>query len=155
MKNQTTIQRTSEREIVVTRMFDGPARIVFEAWSTPELFKLWWIPKSYGITMHSCEMDVRTGGSYRLMLAQGEGEPMAFFGKYVEVTPPTRIVWTNEEGAGVVTTTVTFEEVGGQTRVVVHELHPSKESMEDSANGSSLGLVDSFNQLDELLATRI
>lgn len=154
MKNQTTIERKSDRELVVTRIVNGPARIVFEAWSTPELFAQWWVPRSYGITMRSCEMDVRTGGSYRLMLAHGEGEPMAFFGKYLEVTPPTRIVWTNEEGAGVIITTVTFEEIAGKTRVVVHELHPSKESLEESENGSCQGMVESFNQLDELLVQR-
>jgi uncharacterized protein YndB with AHSA1/START domain len=103
---RTTVQRTSDREIVVTRTFDAPARIVFEAWSKPELFKKWWVPKSMGMALHSCEMDVRTGGTYRLDFGGG----MDFFGRYIEVTPPSRIVWTNEEGGeSASVTTVTFE----------------------------------------------
>src|SRR3982751_4087436 len=99
MKNRTTVERRSERELVVTRTFNAPARIVFEAWARPELFKRWWVPKSFGLTLLSCEMDVRTGGGYRLVSTPpASGEPMAFFGRYNEVTPPSRLVWTNEEG---------------------------------------------------------
>src|SRR6476660_8903897 len=93
-KNITQVERKSDREVVVTRTFDAPARLVFEAWSKPELFKRWWVPKSMGMTLRSCEMDVRTGGKYRLNFGDG----MDFFGRYIEVTPPWRIVWTNEEG---------------------------------------------------------
>ena len=67
MKNRTTVERKSERELVVTRTFNGPARIVFEAWTKPELFKRWWVPKSIGLSLLSCEMDVRVGGRYRLV----------------------------------------------------------------------------------------
>src|SRR5215831_710620 len=125
MKNRTTVERKSERELVVTRTFNGPARLVFEAWSKPELFKQWWLPKSMGMTLRSCEMDVRVGGKYRL----GFGDGMDFFGRYIEVTPYSRLVWTNEEAgdAGQVTT-VTFEEKGGNTLLVMHELYPSKEA---------------------------
>src|ERR1700759_4632381 len=99
MKNQTTVERTSERELVVTRIFNGPARIVFEAWTRPELFTRWWVPKSFGLTLLSCEMDIRVGGTYRLVFKHpASGQPMAFFGSYREVTPPSRLVWTNEEG---------------------------------------------------------
>src|SRR5262245_7370057 len=127
MKNRTTVERTSERELVVMRTFDAPARLVFEAWTKPELFKQWWLPKSMGMTLRSCEMDVRTGGTYRLVFGDG----FAFFGRYTEVTPPSRIVWTNEEGgaAGSVTT-VTLEEKGGKTLLVMHELYPSKEALD-------------------------
>ena len=148
-KNRTMVERTSEREIVVTRTFDGPARLVFEAWTKPELFKKWWVPKSMGMTLHSLEMDARTGGSYRLNFGDG----MDFFGKYLEVTPYSRIVWTNEEGGenGSVTT-VTLEEKGGKTLLVMHELHASKEAL-DAALGSYDGMGESFEQLDELLVT--
>jgi uncharacterized protein YndB with AHSA1/START domain len=149
MKNRTTVERKSEREIVVTRTFNGPARIVFEAWTKPELFKKWWVPKSMGMTLVSCEMDVRTGGTYRLVFGQG----MAFFGRYTEVTPHSRLVWTNEEGGdnGSVTT-VTFEEKEGKTLLVLSELYPSKEAL-DAAGGAADALVETFQQLDELLVT--
>src|SRR5690242_7187783 len=131
MKNRTTVERKSERELVVTRTFNGPARIVFEAWTKPELFERWWVPKSFGLSLVSCEMDVRAGGGYRLVFRHGTSEPMTFFGRYVEVTPHSRLVWTNEEGdGGAVVSTVTFEERAGTTRVVLHELHPSKQALD-------------------------
>src|ERR687883_1778760 len=122
MKNRTTVERKSERELVVTRTFDGPARIVFEAWTKPELFRRWWAPKSMGMSLRSCEMDVRVGGKYRL---EFEPDAMAFFGTYLEVTPPSRLVWTNEEGGeGMVVTSVTFEDHGAGTRLVVRDRYP-------------------------------
>ncbi len=146
---RTTVQRKSDREIVVTRTFDAPARLVFEAWSRPELFKKWWIPKSMGMTLRSCEMDVRTGGTYRLSFGNG----MDFFGRYIEVTPPSRIVWTNEEaGENSSVSTVTFEEKDGQTLLVMTELYPSKEAL-DAAGGAADATHETFAQLDELLAT--
>jgi uncharacterized protein YndB with AHSA1/START domain len=154
MKNRTTVERTSEREVAMTRTFNGPQRIVFEAWTTPELMKRWWAPRSMGMTMESCEMDVRTGGTYRLVFRHGAGEPMAFHGKYLEVIPPSRLVWTNEEGAGCSVTTVTFEEKNGTTLVVVRELHPSKEACDEScASGVVEGTLEAHEQLDELLVT--
>jgi uncharacterized protein YndB with AHSA1/START domain len=156
MKNSTNVERKSDRELVVTRTFNGPARIVFEAWSNPELLKRWWAPKSFGISFISCEADVRTGGSYRFVFGHpASGEPMAFFGKYIEVTPPSRIVWTNEEGTeGGAVTTVTFEERGAETLVVMHDLYPSKQALDDAiASGSTSGCTEQFNQLDELLLT--
>ena len=150
MQNRTTVERKSERELVVTRTFNGPARIVFEAWTRPELFKRWWVPKSMGMSLRSCEMDVRVGGRYRL---EFEGHTMAFVGTYLEVTPPSRLVWTNEEGGdGGPVTTVTFEEKGGKTLLVLHELYPSKEAV-DEAIGFGEGLRETFEQLDELLVT--
>ncbi|MGE6758261.1 SRPBCC family protein [Corallococcus interemptor] len=149
MKNRTIVERKSERETVVTRTFDAPARIVFEAWTKPELFKKWWVPKSMGMTLASCEMDVRTGGTYRLVFGQG----MAFFGTYKEVTPHSRLVWTNEEGGDHTSvTTVTFEEKEGKTLLVVSELYPSKEAL-DAAGGAAEALVETFQQLDELLVS--
>jgi uncharacterized protein YndB with AHSA1/START domain len=150
VKNRTTVERKSDRELVVTRMFDGPPRLVFEAWSKPELFKRWWVPRSMGMTLKACEMDVRTGGKYRL----NYGEGMDFFGRYIEVTPPSRIVWTNEEGGedGSVTT-VTFEDKGGRTLLVMSELYPSKEALDAAGTGAADATHETFAQLDELLAT--
>ena len=149
-KNRSTVERKSERELVVTRTFDAPARVVFEAWTRPELFKRWWVPKSLGMTLLSCEMDVRVGGGYRLKFAAG----MEFFGKYVEVTPPSRLSWTNEEGgADGPVTTVTFEEKGGKTLLVMQELYPSKEALDAAGTGAADATVESFGQLDELLVT--
>ena len=155
-KARTTVERTSERELVVTRTINGPARLVFEAWATPELFQRWWTPKSCGISLISYEADVRTGGAYRLVMSHPAMEqPIAFFGRYIEVTPPARIVWTNEEadGGGPVTT-VTFEETDGATQVVVHELYPSKEVLDEAiASESTGGWSEQFEQLDEIVAT--
>jgi uncharacterized protein YndB with AHSA1/START domain len=156
MRNPTTTERTSDRELVVTRTLNAPARIVFEAWARPELFKRWWVPKSTGMSLLSCEMDVRVGGTYRLVFRHDAfPEPMAFFGRYLEVTPHSRLVWTNEEGedCGQVTT-VTFEEKGGKTLLVVHDLYPSKEVLDAAiASESTGGFSEQFEQLDELLVT--
>ena len=151
MKNRTTVERKSERELVTTRTFNSPARIVFEAWTNPELFKRWWAPKSMGMSLLSCEMDVRVGGKYRL---EFEHDAMAFFGTYLEVTPHSRLVWTNEEGGeGGPVTTVTFEEKGGKTLLVMHELYPSKEALDAAGTGAADAMVETFAQLDELLLT--
>ena len=153
VKNRTTVERKSERELAVTRTFNGPARLVFEAWTKPELFQRWWVPKSTGMSLLSCEMDVRVGGKYRLVFDHGASKNVAFFGRYLEVTPHSRLVWTNEEGNGhEAVTTVTFEEKGGQTLLVLRELHPSKEACDD-AIGFGEGLRETFGQLDELLVT--
>jgi uncharacterized protein YndB with AHSA1/START domain len=153
MKNDTTVERKSERELVATRIFNAPARIVFEAWTKPELFKLWWAPKSLGMSLLSCQQDVRVGGRYRLEFKHpAASEPMAFFGEYLEVNPPSRLVWTNEESDEGPITTVTFEEREGKTLLVLHELHPSKEAL-DRAIGAMDGMPETFAQLDEVLLT--
>ena len=148
MKNRTTVERKSERELVVTRTFNGPARIVFEAWTKPELFRRWWVPKSMGMSLRSCEMDVRVGGKYRL---EFEPDAVAFFGTYKEVTPHSRLVWTNEESDDGSVTTVTFAETGGKTLLVMHELHPSKEALDAAGTGAADAMGETFGQLDELL----
>ena len=155
MNSRTTVERTSDRELVATRTVDGPARIVFEAWTKPELVMRWWAPKSFGITFVSCEIDARTGGSYRFVFGHpASDQPMAFFGRYIEVTPPTRIVWTNEEEADGAVTTATFEEEDGKTRVVVHDLYPSKEALDAAlASGSTGAWPEQFEALDELLTS--
>jgi uncharacterized protein YndB with AHSA1/START domain len=151
--SRTTVERTSERELVVTRTFNAPARIVFEAWSNPELFKRWWVPKSAGLSLLSCDMDVRTGGAYRLVFRHPTSDqPMAFFGAYREVTPHKRLVWTNEESDQGAVTTVTFEEKAGQTLVTLHERYPTRAALDEALAGSAEGLPEQFKQLDELLA---
>ncbi|NBW07244.1 MAG: ATPase [Caulobacteraceae bacterium] len=155
MTRQTTVERTSDRELVVTRTVDAPARLVFQAWTTPELIMRWWAPASFGITFLSCETDVRTGGSYRYVFGHPASEqPMAFFGRYIEVVPPSRIVWTNEEGEDGAVTTATFEERDGKTTVVVHDLYPSKEALDEAlASGSTGAWPEQFEALDGLIVT--
>lgn len=157
MKNPTTVERASERELVVTRTINGPAHLVFEAWTKPELFTRWWVPKSFGITLLSCELDVRLGGTYRLLFSHPAApEPIAFFGSYREVVPNSRIVWTNEESGDGPISSVTFEEKDGKTLLVLRELYPSKQALDDAiASGSTgtSGASEQFELLDELLAT--
>jgi uncharacterized protein YndB with AHSA1/START domain len=155
MKTSTTVERKSERELVITRTINGPARIVFEAFTKPELLRRWWVPKSFGVSLLSCEIDARVGGSYRLVFGHAESEGAAFYGKYLEVTPYSRLVWTNEEGDdGGAVTTVTFEEKGGKTLLVMHDLYPSKEALEDAiASGSTCGMDETLEQLDEFVVT--
>jgi uncharacterized protein YndB with AHSA1/START domain len=152
VRSNTAVERKSERELVVTRTVHGPARIVFEAWTKPELLERWWAPKSFPISLLSCEMDVRVGGRYRLVFGY-EGSTMEFFGRYLEVTPHSRLAWTNDEGAeGGTVTTVTFEETGGTTLLVVHDLYPTKEALDSAiASGSASGMPEALEQLDELL----
>jgi uncharacterized protein YndB with AHSA1/START domain len=150
--NPTTAERISDRELVVRRTVNGPARLVFEAWTKPELFQRWWVPKSYGLELLSCELDVRVGGKYRLVFRHGDST-MDFFGTYLEVEPASRLVWTNEEGDGQTITTVTFDEKGGKTSLVVHDLYPSKDALDAAiASGSTGGMPDQLDQLEELLA---
>jgi uncharacterized protein YndB with AHSA1/START domain len=151
--SRTAVERKSERELVVTRTFDAPARIVFEAWTKPELFMQWWAPKSAGVPLFSCEMDVRTGGGYRIAFGHDASSAMAFFGKYLEVIPNARLVWTNEESADAAVTTVTFEEKGDKTLLVLRELYPSKEALDDAFVGMEGCMPEQFEQLDELLVT--
>jgi uncharacterized protein YndB with AHSA1/START domain len=151
VKNATTMERASPRELVVRRTFDAPARLVFQAWTTPDLFKRWWMPKSVGVPLFSCEMDVRTGGSYRLAFGHDAATAVAFHGRYIEVTPHTRLVWTNEEGDQGAVTTVTFEEKNGRTHLTVSEFYPSAEALE-AGRGAEEALPEQFAQLDTLLA---
>jgi len=158
MKHRMTVERKSVRELVVTRTLDAPPRLVFEAWTRADLFQRWWVPKSLGLTLLSCELDVRTGGRYRLVFSHpAVPEGMAFHGRYLEVAPPSRLVWTNDEAGGNgQVTTVTFEERAGQTLLVIHDLYPSKEALdEEIASGSMSWNDESFDQLDELLGSRL
>jgi uncharacterized protein YndB with AHSA1/START domain len=152
-KNRTVVERKSDFELVVTRTFNAPARIVFDAWSKPELFTQWWIPKSVGMSLVSCDMDIRTGGTYRLVFSHPAfDQPMAFFGTYNEVTPHKRLAWTNEESDQGAVTTVTFEENDGKTLVTLHERYPTTAALEEALAGSAEGFPEQFAQLDEMLA---
>ena len=152
-KNRTTMVRKSERQLVVTRTFNGPARIVFEAWTNPKLLKRWWAPNSTGVSLLSCEADVRVGGRYRFEFGHDVAKTMAFFGTYTEVTPHSRLVWTNEESDDGAVTTVAFEEKGGKTLLILHELYPSTEALDGAIAGMEGGMPETFEQLDELLVT--
>jgi uncharacterized protein YndB with AHSA1/START domain len=150
--DRTSVERKGDRELIVTRRFDAPPSTVFKAWSRPELFQRWWVPKSAtGVSLVSCDMDVRTGGKYRLEFGAGGSDTMAFYGKYLEVVPDERIVWTNDEGEEGAVTTVTFEDQGGKTLLNFHEVYPSKAALEDALQGSAAGLPEQLEQLDELL----
>lgn len=153
VQDRTAVERKSDRELVVTRLFDAPPHLVFKAWAEPELFRRWWVPKDAGITLLSCEMDVRTGGKYRLEFAAGGSDRMAFYGKYLEVVPGERVVWTNEEGDEGAVTTVTFDDQGGKTLLTFHELYPSKEALDEAMTGAAVALPTQLDQLDELLLT--
>ena len=152
-QNPTSVERRGDRELVVTRTFDAPPSMVYRAWSQPELFRRWWMPKSVtGVSLVSCELDVRTGGKYRLEFSAGGADTMAFYGKYLEVVPNERIVWTNDEGEEGAVTTVTFEDQGGKTLLTFHEAYPSSEALEEALQGSAAGLPEQLEQLDELLS---
>ncbi|MBB4234455.1 SRPBCC family protein [Rhizobium esperanzae] len=154
VQNRTSVERKGDRELIVTRIFDAPPSTVYRAWSRPELFQRWWVPKSApGISLVSCDMDVRTGGKYRLEFGAGSSDTMAFYGRYIEVVPNERIVWTNDEGEEGAVTTVTFEEQGGKTLLKFHEVYPSKEALEEALQGSAVALPEQLEQLDELLSS--
>jgi uncharacterized protein YndB with AHSA1/START domain len=153
-QNRTSVERRGDRELVVTRTFNAPPSTVYRAWSQPELFRRWWVPKSAsGVSLISCDMDVRTGRIYRLEFGAGGSDTMAFYGKYLEVVPNERIVWTNDEGEAGAVTTVTFEDQGGKTLLNFHEVYPSKEALEEALQGGAAALPEQLEQLDELLSS--
>jgi len=152
---RTTVDRRSDHELVVTRTFDAPTRLVFDAWTRPELFRQWWAPKSSPVPLLSCEMDVRTGGGYRLAFGQDAANSMAFFGRYLDVSPPARLVWTNEESTDAAVTTVTFEEDEGRTRLVLQERYPSKQALDEACAGMEGAMPEQFARLDALLVTLV
>lgn len=149
--NRTTVERTSPRELVVTRTFDAPVHLVFEAWTKPDLFMRWWAPKSAGVPLLACEMDVRVGGGYRVAFGHDAASAMEFFGTYLDVIPNARLVWTNEESADAAVTTVTFEAIGSKTRLVLHELYPSEQALDEATIGMESSMPEQFEQLDALI----
>ena len=152
MKHLTKAERKSDRELVITRTFNGPARLVFKAWTTPELLKRWWAPKSIGSTLVSCEVDARTGGSYRFEFGHpSSDQTFAFFGKYLEVVQDARIVWTNEESDDGAISTLTLEEKDGKTFLTLSEVYPTTAARDEAMEGAAQGMPEQFEQLDELL----
>ena len=152
--SSTSVERRGDRELVVTRIFDAPPSVVFRAWSQAALFQRWWAPRSAsGVSLVSCDLDVRTGGTYRLEFGSGGSDTMAFYGRYLEVVPNERIVWTNDEDEDGAVTTVTFEDQGGKTLLHFHEVYPSKEALEEALQGSAAGLPEQLEQLDDLLSS--
>lgn len=152
-RNRTSVERRGERELVITRTFNAAPSTVFKAWSRPELFQRWWVPKSApGIALVACDMDVRTGGKYRLEFGTCGAETMAFHGKYLEVIPNERIVWTNDEDEEGAITTVTFVAQGGKTLLTFHEAYPTIEALEDALQGSAVALPEQLQQLDDALS---
>ena len=155
MRNHTTVERVSDREVVSIRTINGPPHLVFKAWTDPQLFQRWWVPKSVPMVLLSCDMDVRVGGKYRLVFGM-DSQTMEFFGKYIEVTPHSRLAWTNDEGGedAIAITTVTFEEREGKTLLTMHELHPSKEALDAAIeSGSTAGTPEQWDQLDAFIVT--
>lgn len=150
--HKTTAERLSDREMVVKRTFDGPARLVFQAWTTPELLKRWWAPKSSGMTLVTCDIDLRTGGRYRFEFSHPAREqPLAFFGQYLEVIPNAKIVWTNEESEDGAVSTLILEEKDGRTHLTIHDVYPTQAACEQAFEGMEDGMPETFEQLDEML----
>ncbi len=155
--NHTTMELKSDREIVIARTFNGPARLVFDAWTKPELVKRWWAPKSRGVSVVGCDADVRVGGNYRYVLRRDTGDEFGFSGNYTEVTPHSRLVYTQcfepiPDAEAIIT--VTFDEQDGKTRLVAHELYPSKEAREGAlASGMEQGMRETMDQLEKLVAS--
>jgi len=153
-QGSASVERLGDREIAIMQIFDAPPSRVFRAWSQSELFQRWWVPKSVpGILLVSCDMDVSTGGKYRLEFAAGGSETMSFYGKYLEVIPNERIVWTNDEGEEGAVTTVTFGDQVGKTLLKFHEIYPSREAVEEALKGSAAALPEQLDQLDKLLSS--
>jgi uncharacterized protein YndB with AHSA1/START domain len=156
--NDFEVERVSERELLVRRAFDAPARIVYEAWTKPEHMKRWWAPKSFGAIMYECDIDLRVGGDFRFVFGK-EGEPkMAFSGTFREVVPNERLVSTQifepmpEAGEAIITTT--FVQRGGKTHLELRQLFPSKQALDGAiATGMTDGMRVTFAQLDELVRT--
>jgi uncharacterized protein YndB with AHSA1/START domain len=152
-QGSNAVERCGDRELVVTRIFDAPRSTVYEAWSQADLFQRWWVPKSAaGISLVSCDLDVRTGGTYRLGFSAGGSDIMTFYGSYIEVVPNDRIVWTNDEGEEGAITTVTFEDRDAQTLLTFREFYPSREALDEALQGSAAGLPEQLEQLGALLA---
>jgi uncharacterized protein YndB with AHSA1/START domain len=157
MRNETIVERTADRDLVVTRTFNAPARIVFDAWTKPELLKRWWAPRSFGVTLFECESDLRVGGAYRYAFGRDPRTPEVFSGRYIEVNSPSRLVLTQVyermSHAGEAVVTATFEESEGRTRLTLHQLFPSKEALEGAlASGMERGMRVTLDQLDALVA---
>lgn len=162
--NQTSMELKGDREIVIARTFNGPPRIVFDAWTRPELVRRWWAPDSRRVVVTACDADLRAGGTYRYVLRlEKTGHQFAFSGRYTEVTPHSRLVYTElfEPDAGganpgdiPLIVTVTFTGRDGKTDLVSHSLCPSPEVRDAIlASGMEHGMRETMDQLDLLVAS--
>jgi uncharacterized protein YndB with AHSA1/START domain len=155
MKNETTMELKSDREIIISRTFNAPPRIVFDAWTKAEFVRRWWAPASHCVAMEACDADVRVGGKYRYVLSPRRGGQIAFSGEYTEITPYTRLRYTQifeEFPDAEVNITVTFAERGGKTHLVSHEVYPSKEARAGALEaGMEHGMRETMDQLDALV----
>jgi uncharacterized protein YndB with AHSA1/START domain len=150
--DRASVERRGDRELVVTRTLDASPSTVFRAWSQPELFQRWWVPNSVsGVSLMSCDMDVRTGGKYRLEFSVGGSDTLAFYGKYLEVVPNERLIWTNDEGEEGAITTITVKDVDGKALLTFHEVYPSKGALDEALQGSALALPEQLEQLGEIV----
>ena len=149
----THIERVSEQELLATRRFDAPVARVFAAWTTAAQFQSWWPPQSMGMALRTCEIDARPGGGYRLDFGPDDAHPMVFFGRYTDVIPNARLVWTNEEDAAGAVTTVSFTADGDTTLLTYSEVNPATDGRDEAFEGTACTLPEQFEQLDRLLAT--
>ena len=148
----------TDRDVVVTRTIDAPARIVFEAWSKPEHIKRWFGPAPYPVTM--AEMDFRVGGRYRFAMTDPKGRQMTpFGGEYLEIIPNEKIVFTDAfelPGAEEMVMTVTFDEQDGKTTVTVRTTFAN---LAQKATHVGAGMVEGLSlaleQLDTLVTKRV
>jgi uncharacterized protein YndB with AHSA1/START domain len=158
--NKMKLELVGDREIVMTRSFAAPARLVFEAYTKADLVAKWWAPKKCGVEMVSCEAEVRVGGKWRYTLRNPDTEVVAFYGEYREVTAPERVVYTEQfskfpDGPPVIVT-VTFVERDGRTEMTSTQLYPSKEVREMVvATGMEFGANETLNQLEEVLRSLV
>jgi uncharacterized protein YndB with AHSA1/START domain len=154
--NDTVMRLEGDREIVISRTFNAPARLVFDAVTKPELLKRWWAPKSLGVALVQCDADVRPGGTYRYVMQKGNGPLMAFSGTYREESPPARLVYDEifepMAALGSAHVSVTFEEHDGKTRYVMRSVYASKQARDGVvASGMEKGMRESMDQLEALV----
>jgi uncharacterized protein YndB with AHSA1/START domain len=151
--NALTVTTPSDREIVMTRVFDAPRDLVFEAHTSCEHMSRWWGPRKYEFA--SCEIDFRPGGKWRIVHRGPDGEEYAFHGEYREIVPPERIVWTFEfEGwpGNVSVETLTLEEHAGKTTFTATSVYDTVEQRNGMLeSGMEEGAAESMDRLDEYL----
>jgi uncharacterized protein YndB with AHSA1/START domain len=158
MRNTGTLKVTTptDREIVMTRVFDAPRHLVFDAFSKPELLKRWFGPRGWSLVV--CEVDLKVGGGFRFVLRGPDGKEMGMRGVYREIVPPERSVHMEsfDDYPGESQVTSVFVEQRGQTTLTVTVLYPSRE-VRDAVikSGMEHGAAESYDRLAELLASPV
>lgn len=156
MKNTGTLKVTTpgDQEIVMTRVFDAPRHLVFDAFAKPELLKRWFGPRGWSLVV--CEVDFRVGGGFRFVLRGPDGKDMGMRGVYREIVAPERSVHMEsfDDYPGEAQVTGVFVEQGGKTTFTATVLYPSKE-VRDAViqSGMEHGAAESYDRLAELLAS--